>query len=137
MFSVGKERDQWHEMVFLRSLLPETCFSYICRVLKPILCSRNINLNISKILTHFMPLIFFFKTLGFLMFPGGIEKDQWPEMGSLKSNISYSLQGYTPLHLAAISGKDQVIIQLIECYGLFTLSACLTFSNPEAVVFEL
>ena len=81
MFSVGKERDQWHEMVFFRSLLPETCFSYIYRVLKQILCSRNVNLNISKILTHFMPLIFFFKTLGFLMFPGGIEKDQWPEMG--------------------------------------------------------
>ena len=38
-------------------------------------------------LTHFMPLASFYipwklqKTRGFLMFSGGIEKDQWHEMG--------------------------------------------------------
>ena len=38
-------------------------------------------------LTHFMPLVSFYipwklqKTRGFLMFSGGIEKDQWHEMG--------------------------------------------------------
>ena len=51
------------------------------------LCSRMAPLKIFLILTHFMPLISFCtlgelqKISGFLMFSGGIERDQWHEMG--------------------------------------------------------
>ena len=49
-----------------------------------ILVKKNPNLNV---LTHFMPLFSFDnpwkhqKTKGFLMFSGGIERDQWHEKG--------------------------------------------------------
>ena len=40
--------------------------------------------NLSLILiwvAHFMPIVSSWKTSGFLMFPGGIERDLWHEMG--------------------------------------------------------
>ena len=49
--------------------------------------SNPINLKTFIKLTHFLPLARFYtpwkdqKTKGFLMFSGGIEKDQWHEMG--------------------------------------------------------
>ena len=45
------------------------------------------HLKVSHLLTHFMPLVSFYalskhqKTRGFPMFSGGIERDQWNEIG--------------------------------------------------------
>ena len=56
----------------------KSCFSFILMFL----------------LTHLMPLVSFYtprkhqKTFGFLMFSGGLEKDQWYEMGQAGSRLS-------------------------------------------------
>ena len=55
-------------------------------ILYPIRISNAVNHN-SIFLAHFMPLVSFYtprkrqKTKDFLMFSGGIERDQWHEMG--------------------------------------------------------
>ena len=58
-------------------------FSYYCKIAQNTKFMRYAG----KVLTHFMPVISFYtpwkhqKTSGFLMFLGGIERDQLHEMG--------------------------------------------------------
>ena len=73
---------------------PEICkflFCFIYNYIFDLHWRRYINvfphILFSSVLTRFMPLISFYtprkhqKTRGFLMFSGGIERDQWHEMG--------------------------------------------------------
>ena len=62
--------------------------------------------SVLNALTHFMPLVSFYtawkhqKTSGFLMFSGGIERDQWHEMGyNLLGNYFFLSQKYYLLNL--------------------------------------
>ena len=69
------------------------------------------------ILTHFMQLVSFYtpwkheETSGFLIFSGGIERDQWHEMGSyefsaLIKNLCHTQA--TPPYYAIISSGDPI-----------------------------
>ena len=56
--------------------------------------------SINTRLTHFMPLIsldnprIHQKTTGFLMFPGGIQRDQWHEMSSRNRFVGEKEEAY-------------------------------------------
>ena len=62
-------------------LTSENIFTFICRI-----CLINC-LKWSFTLTHFMPLVSYYmpwkheKTFGFFMFSGGVERNQWHEIG--------------------------------------------------------
>ena len=84
----------------------------------------------SQNLTHFMPLVFLYtpwkhqKTSAFLMFSGGIERDQWHEIGLVVSFrslwSSFILRNLT----SRVFSKRYCALMLKNMFGIFFYVPC-------------
>ena len=81
-------------------------------------------------LTHFMPLVFLYtpwkhkKTSAFLMFSGGIERDQWHEIGLVVSFRSLWSSFILRTLTSRVFSKRYCALMLKNMFGIFFYVPC-------------